>query len=494
MKRLAVILPYNEQHMENFTEHFRVMVPESEDLYYKLIFLKQKSNRPLNKGKLFNIGYMLHKDKFDYFCFHDSDLIPVSDDCDYSYEGGKPISLVAMRGKIEFGEQENIEDFDDYTLPYDEYFGGATLFSKEHFQQVNGYSNNYWGVGYEDYDLLLRCVVKGLSIITELESQVSKTYGNFNGVNSYLEIDCDNAKIKNSTNKNFTMSAWFCPDGEPPYGAEVDNNRCEYSIFTRPGYHTGLSYIHGGFLKCVVWIRPLGSSEREPVVIQTPLRTGQWYHVGMVVDDREQTLTLYLDGKEIGKKDYEGQLVEYLNKPFYIGVGDPNLSVWKNYYKGQIAEVGLWSDTLKDYEMELIFDKGIINNKGEYTTSKLPVGTWDFKSGYSDITFDMSGNGNHAKFHNIEFANKSLKSNAERYLPYRRKGAYGYLSSEEQYLNLDNLTRTEHAEVVSNRNTFNKKVRLNMSDIDKDGLSSTRFRIVNRQNYQGKHEIIEVVI
>ena len=194
MKRLAVILPYNEQHMENFTEHFRVMVPESEDLYYKLIFLKQKSNRPLNKGKLFNIGYMLHKDKFDYFCFHDSDLIPVSDDCDYSYEGGKPISLVAMRGKIEFGEQENIEDFDDYTLPYDEYFGGATLFSKEHFQQVNGYSNNYWGVGYEDYDLLLRCVVKGLSIITELESQVSKTYGNFNGVNSYLEIDCDNAK------------------------------------------------------------------------------------------------------------------------------------------------------------------------------------------------------------------------------------------------------------------------------------------------------------
>ena len=144
--------------------------------------------------------------------------------------------------------------------------------------------------------------------------------------------------------------------------------------------------------------------------------------------------------------------------------------------------------------MELIFDKGIINNKGEYTTSKLPVGTWDFKSGYSDITFDMSGNGNHAKFHNVEFANKSLKNNTERYLPYRRNGAYGYLSSEEQYLNLDNLTRTEHTEVVSNRNTFNKKVRLNMSDIDKDGLSSTRFRIVNRQNYQGKHEIIEVVI
>ena len=65
MKRLAVILPYNEQHIENFTEHFKATIKENTDFYYKLVFLKQKSNRPLNKGKLFNIGYALHKDKFD---------------------------------------------------------------------------------------------------------------------------------------------------------------------------------------------------------------------------------------------------------------------------------------------------------------------------------------------------------------------------------------------------------------------------------------------
>ena len=85
MKRLAVILPYDKEHIDNFTEHFRATVREGADLYYKLCFIKQKSNRPLNKGKLFNIGYMLHKDSFDYFCFHDSDLIPISDECDYSY-------------------------------------------------------------------------------------------------------------------------------------------------------------------------------------------------------------------------------------------------------------------------------------------------------------------------------------------------------------------------------------------------------------------------
>ena len=52
MKRLAIILPYSEEHSENFTNHFKATIAKSSDLYYKLIFLKQKSNRPLNKGKL----------------------------------------------------------------------------------------------------------------------------------------------------------------------------------------------------------------------------------------------------------------------------------------------------------------------------------------------------------------------------------------------------------------------------------------------------------
>ena len=145
--KLGIILPYNEEHIDNFTNHFEATI----DGDYKLIFMKQKSNRPLNKGKLFNIGYSLYKDIFDYFCFHDIDLIPISADCNYSYEE-KPISLVGMRNKIKFGEQETIQNFEDYTLPYDEYFGGVTLISNKDFKKINGYSNNYWGVGYEDYD------------------------------------------------------------------------------------------------------------------------------------------------------------------------------------------------------------------------------------------------------------------------------------------------------------------------------------------------------
>ena len=504
MKRLAIILPYNEEHIDNFTEHFRATVKESGDLYYKLVFIKQKSNRPLNKGKLFNIGYMLYKDKFDYFCFHDSDLIPISGDCDYSYTD-KPISLVAKRNKIEFGDQENIKDFSDFTLPYEEYFGGAILFNTKDFEKINGYSNEYWGFGYEDYDLLFRCTKKGLSVKEELGMTNIKYCGRFNGVNSYGQIIPMNNKLKNLTNRSFTMTAWICPDGEPPYSDEVDNNKCEYFIFGRPGYHMGLSYTHGNFLKAVLWVKSK-SVNREAIVakvkVDTELRykdsfnkkPDKWFHIGMVVNDRNQVLTLYVNGKKVEEQYYEGELVNYLNKPYYIGVGNPSLNHWQNFYKGQITEIGIWDKDLQDYELGLIYDKGLIDKQGEYVTTNVPIGIWDLRGGYGNMTFDITGNNNHGEINNVVFENKYVKRGVRRYLPYRRGGAYGYIASEKDYSKSEGLIDTNYNESLMNRKTFNLKVINEMKDIDTDGLSSTKFRMVNRKDYREKHEVIEVVI
>jgi hypothetical protein len=494
MKRLAVIIPYDEKYIDDFTDHFKVMVPEG-DIYYKLIFMKQKSNRPLNKGKLFNIGYMLHKDKFDYFCFHDSDLIPISEECDYSYPD-KPISLVSMRNKIEFGEQKNIKDFEDFSLPYDEYFGGAILFSTKDFLKVNGYSNEYWGFGFEDYDLLFRCIKQGLPVKEELGMTNIKYCGRFNGINSFGEIIPMNNKLKNLTNRSFTMTAWVCPDGEPPYSDDVDNNKCEYFIFGRPGYHMGLSYTHGNFLKAVLWVKSK-SVNREAIVVKVKVdnvKPDRWFHVGMVVNDRNQVLTLYVNGKKVGEQYYEGELVNYLNKPYYIGVGNPSVNYWQNFYKGQITEVGLWDKDLSESEFNLIYEKGIIDKQGQYVTTNLPIGVWDLRGGYGNMTFDITGNNNHGKVNNVVFENKYVKKGVKRYLPNRRNGAYGYIALEKDYLKSEGLINTNYNESLINRKTFNLKVLNKMKDNLKDGLSSTKFRIVNRKDYQGKHEIIEVVI
>ena len=82
-----------------------------------------------------------------YLCcsVHDVDMLPI--DVDYS-EVSVPTHLV-----------DNFISHKDKMkrVVFDEYFGGVTLFPIDDYFHVNGYSNKYWGWGYEDDDLLWRC-------------------------------------------------------------------------------------------------------------------------------------------------------------------------------------------------------------------------------------------------------------------------------------------------------------------------------------------------
>ena len=41
-------------------------------------------------------------------------------------------------------------------LPYENLVGGVFSLRTEHFRQLNGYSNSYWGWGAEDDDMSVR--------------------------------------------------------------------------------------------------------------------------------------------------------------------------------------------------------------------------------------------------------------------------------------------------------------------------------------------------
>lgn len=133
MKKLAIIVPYR-----NREEHLKQFVPYMENYLlddlegesdYKIFIINQDDNKPFNRAKLLNIGFKESED-FDYFAFHDIDMLPI--DSDYTYVE-EPTHLAT-----------EVEQF-GFRLPYDGYFGGVTIFDKENFKKINGYANEYWG-------------------------------------------------------------------------------------------------------------------------------------------------------------------------------------------------------------------------------------------------------------------------------------------------------------------------------------------------------------
>lgn len=135
MKKLGFIVPYRDRraHLPYFLNAVKG----------DIVIVEQEAGKPFNRAKLLNVGFL--ESDFDYFVFHDIDMIPVG--VDYS-----PSECAHLAGRAsQFGGR----------LPYPTYFGGVTMFSRECFEVVDGYSNDFWGWGSEDDEMYNNVVGKG---------------------------------------------------------------------------------------------------------------------------------------------------------------------------------------------------------------------------------------------------------------------------------------------------------------------------------------------
>jgi hypothetical protein len=151
-KRLAIIVPYRDR-----LEHLKQLIPHlinyferdkiDRNISVTIHIVEQLGDQEFNRGKLCNCGVSLSQSDADYFCFHDVDYLPIWSD--YSY-CETPTHLIW------------------HGLPimdhYNKFFGAVTMFNKADFEKTNGFSNKYWGWGYEDEELRERCGTVGLSI------------------------------------------------------------------------------------------------------------------------------------------------------------------------------------------------------------------------------------------------------------------------------------------------------------------------------------------
>lgn len=138
----GIIIPYRDR-----KEHLASSAPILKQ-FGPVYVIEQIGKHPFNRGKLINVGFLEFRDNFYYFAAHDVDMIPQA----LGYYEYSSIPCHIATQTEQFG----------YKMPYERYFGGVTLFPNDKFEQVNGFSNEFWGWGGEDD--YLRRKIEAMSI------------------------------------------------------------------------------------------------------------------------------------------------------------------------------------------------------------------------------------------------------------------------------------------------------------------------------------------
>ena len=223
--KLGIIVPYRDRYdqLEIFKKRI-IRFLENSEIDFEVIIVEQDNAKLFNRGMLLNIGFKYaEKLGCDYVVFHDVDTIPYK--CDYSYSD-KPIHIATK-----FMKANNMSK-----IVFDTYFGGVTMFSMEDFKKINGFSNKYWGWGFEDDDLLLRCKKNGINLDTKkIKNQGAYTPSlKFNGVNSYVR-----GKNQINLNRDISIFISFYPE---KIVCDHKKTSDDFTIFSIPGYDTSISF------------------------------------------------------------------------------------------------------------------------------------------------------------------------------------------------------------------------------------------------------------
>ncbi|XP_054267828.1 beta-1,4-N-acetylgalactosaminyltransferase bre-4-like [Macrosteles quadrilineatus] len=161
--KVAIVVPYRDRQsqLDIFVAHMHPFL-QFQHLHYQIIIVEQTHQRPFNRAKLFNIGFVEAEKISPFHCyiFHDVDLIPLN------------IHNIYGCTKLPRHLSANIDVF-DYKIPYDWIFGGAVAILKQQFVSVNGFSNKFFGWGGEDDDFFNRVTRNGTTIC-RFEPEISR--------------------------------------------------------------------------------------------------------------------------------------------------------------------------------------------------------------------------------------------------------------------------------------------------------------------------------
>jgi hypothetical protein len=164
---------------------------ESSEVQVHIWRIEQTPEMSFNRAWLFNVGLSLcQEDPLSCIAVHDVDLLP-EPGVDYT---SCPLPTLLSSEAEHFG----------WGAPYLHYAGGVVLASPEHWMQVNGMSNRFWGWGGEDDELYERFRGKGLLIDGDMPRRPAKGFGRFRKIREGHNVK---PKIAEEYDKNVAILA-----------------------------------------------------------------------------------------------------------------------------------------------------------------------------------------------------------------------------------------------------------------------------------------------
>jgi hypothetical protein len=157
--RLGIIIPYRdrEEHLKKMLPHTVSFFRRNTDIEPLFVLAEQDDDLPFNKGAILNHAYAACAGMIDYVCFNDVDYMPMW--ADYS-EPSIP-SRIVWYGL----DKRPVGHGTDRAVIAQRYgLAAVAVMRKWHFEACNGYSNTYWGWGYEDTDLAKRLESVGIPL------------------------------------------------------------------------------------------------------------------------------------------------------------------------------------------------------------------------------------------------------------------------------------------------------------------------------------------
>jgi hypothetical protein len=450
MKKLGVIVPYRNryEHLLKFKMAIQAKLYESR-IPYELIVVEQDDAESFNRGKLLNIGFIqAEKLGCDYVVFHDVDMVPQK--VDYSY-ADHPMHLATQ------------------DVPFDEYFGGITMFPMEDFKKINGFSNKYWGWGFEDDDLLWRCRLRGvmLNLISVADSGQSTAALKFNGTSSYV-------KLKNTirTRGDFSILVSLEPGDMV---LEPSQREDKYVAFGIPGYDFNIMYT--SFRRFALeFFDGRKNHQYAFSQIMPQIKT----NLIVVYSSTENTISLYQNTNLIKKIELERPLYLYMKEDhMYLGCSDPKRKEDNNFFRGIINSFAAWDKALGFEEIQAIVDNnyfGLADNFKDYQSAGNLTSYYDAKLIRKYKLIELSGNSEDGEIHDCELVEYEIPKKRKLAIPYRRESKYRVLSHEDNgFLN----TGWKDITTRYNQLKFMNEVLRGYGMPEEDGLTTCKYRVLS---------------